>query len=209
MKLTARILAPASALLLSVACGGEDITAPPGGGGNTQPYSTANKINAHLDGKTMTMEGAALPSHSNGFDENVNFGQATQCYNSVVMRALGGKWTVTSKLGTLNGAPNTGDQGTCDRATVSAELTFDSTAVIVENVQGNGECFDFNITYAGFAQEGRGALSADGKTLRLELFFKDQAIGHRCADGKPGDRTVTLNMNAFTGDAVQVYTITE
>ncbi len=43
---------------------------------------------------------------------------------------------------------------------MSAELTFDSTAALVENIEGNGECFDFTITYPGFGQEGRGSISA-------------------------------------------------
>jgi hypothetical protein len=100
-------------------------------------------------------------------------------------------------------------RGECDRETMAAELTFDSTASLIENVKGNGTCFDFTITYPGFAQEGRGSLSSDGKTLVLELFFKDQAIGHRCADGNPGDATVTLNQMQFTGDARQTYSVSE
>ncbi len=33
------------------------------------------------------------------------------------------------------------------------------------------------------------------------------ATGHRCANGSLGARTVTLNGLSFTGNAVQVYTL--
>lgn len=193
--------------LACTACGGEPITVLPEGQGGPQRFSSASKILAHLESKTLTMDGASIPSHPNGFDENVNFGQATQCYHKVTMRPLGGKISVTSQLGTLTGAPSPGDQGVCDRSAMSSELGFDSTAVLIENVKDNGACFDFTVTYPGFGQEGRGSLSEDGTALVLELFFKDQAIGHRCADGNPGDPTVVLNQTPFTGNARQAYRV--
>lgn len=190
---------------LALACGGEEENNPPA----EIRCDTPSKVLACLDGKVLTMTGQNIPSHPNGFNEHVNFGAATQCYHNVEMRLQAGVASLKTQVGTLNNAPNTGDVGECDRATRSAELSFVSTAVQVENVQGNGECFDFTITFPGFAQEGRGSIDLAGKRLKLELFFKDQAAGHRCADGAVGARSVTLNMAPFTGDAVQTYAITE
>lgn len=191
-----------------LACGGEDIVVN-GGGQGTERFGSASKLSAYLDGKTLTMQGASIPSHPNGYDEHVNFGQATQCYHRVTMTPLAGRYHVASELGTLMDAPNPGTRGRCEREAMSAELSFDSTAALIENVRGNGACFDFTITYPGFGQEGRGSISADGATLVLELFFKDQAIGHRCGDGDVGAPTVTLSQAAFTGDARQTYAVTE
>jgi len=177
-----------------------------GSGGAGIVFDTAQKITAHLEGKTAVMEGDNIPSHPNGFDENTNFGTASQCYNRVTMLPSSVAWNVTSVLGTLNGAPNPGDTGTCDNAAPGTELMFDSTAILIENV--TVECFDFTATYVGFAQEGRGQINPAGNTLSLEIFFKDQATGHRCADGAVGEAaTVTLNGMPFVGDAVQVYTV--
>lgn len=194
--------------LSMVGCGGEDIYYDPAGGGGGR-FSTASRLDAYLDGKTLLMDQDSIPSHPNGYDEHTNFGQATQCYHKVTMTPLAGRYRVVSLLGTLQNAPNNGDRGTCDRTTMSSELPFDSTAAIITDVRGDGACFDFTITYAGFGQEGRGSIDPAGKVLTLELFFKDQAIGHRCADGNVGDRTVTLSQAMFTGDARQRYNIQE
>lgn len=185
---------------------------PAEGGTQGEPglnLDTASRVTAWLNEKTLTMEGDRLPSHPNGFDEDTNFGQATQCYQRVVIQPIEGRWITSSQLGTLQDAANVGDVGTCDHDTPGALLEFTSTAVLIENVQGNGECFDITMTYPGFSQEGRGAVVGDGAEVHLEIFFKDQATGHRCADGKPGDDTVTLNGNPFTGDATQVYEVSE
>jgi hypothetical protein len=179
-----------------------------GGNQDTGPkYNTTDKVNTYLEGKTLTMTGSNIPSHPNGFDENVNFGQATQCYTSVTMRVSNGNYAVTSKMGTLLNASTVGSRGTCDRAAQSGELNFTSTVILVENVKADGSCFDFTATYNGFGQDGRGQISQDGKTLKLEIFFSGQATGHRCSDGAVGANTVRLNGAAFTGNAVQTYTI--
>lgn len=201
-----RLATMVAAATLTAACSYEDIYQDAQGGSNVR-FGSPSRIGAYLDGKTLTMSASAVPSHPNGYDENVNFGQATQCYHQVKMAPLAGRYTVTSQLGTLVGAPNTGDTGSCDRSTMAAELSFDSTAALVDNVKGDGECFDFTITYPGFGQEGRGSLQDGGSTLVLELFFKDTAIGHRCDDGMVGDPTVTLSQAAFTGDARQTYEV--
>lgn len=179
------------------------------GGGNQEvkKFDTAAKILAHLEGQTMVMEGENIPSHPNGYDETVNFGSASQCYQSVSMAVAAGTFNVTSVLGTLRNAPNQGDKGTCDREAVAGTLSFSSTNVLIENVQGDGECFDVTFTYTGFVQEGRGRISPDGKTLELELYFKDQAVNSRCAQGGVGAPGVTLNGMEHTGNSVQTYII--
>lgn len=203
-----RALAAVAVAATLSGCTGEDIYVE-GADTSTGRFGSGAKISAYLEGKTLTMTGAAIPSHPNGLDEDVNFGQATQCYHSVSMSMLSGRFRVISELGTLSDAPSSGDHGTCDHDTMAAELMFDSTAVLLENARDNGGCFDFTITFPGFGQEGRGALSEDGATLVLELFFKDNAIGHRCADGNVGDPTIVIAQNPFTGDARQTYTVGE
>ena len=171
---------------------------------NGPKLDTPARIAAWLDEKILTMTPDTMPSHPNGYDEDVNYGQATQCYQRVVIEPREGRWLTKSQLGTLVDAPSVGDRGTCDHETAGALLDFASTAVLIENVQGDAECFDITMTYPGFSQEGRGSVvggvGADAE-VHLEIFFKDQAAGHRCADGTPGDDTVTLNCSAFTGDA--------
>jgi len=180
-----------------VGCG-EDTTGPDVE--DTGPkYNTADKVKTHLEGKTMVMEGANIPTHPNGYDEDVNYGSATQCYNKVTMQVAGGNFAVTSTLATVQ------DSG-CDHV-AAGELSFTSTTVLVENVKEDGSCFDITVTYNGFGQEGRAQISQDGTTAKLELFFTGQATGHRCADGDVGAQTVTLGGNAFNGNAVQTYTL--
>jgi hypothetical protein len=188
-----RLLAIALSATLLAACGGDDDD-----GGPTAPtLDSANAINAYLAGKSWLMTGADIPSHPNGFDEDVNYGPYTQCYMETVIQTAT-NWVVNSKLGTLGGSG-------CDHATQNGTASFTSNTVLVENVQGNGECFDITVTYTGFGQEGRGKFDAAGTTMTLELFFTGQATGHRCADGAVGAATVTLNAAAFTGNAQQIY----
>lgn len=169
------------------------------------------RIDAFLEGKTLTMTGADIPTEPNGIDENRNAGQATQCINRTEMRVSSGAFSVSTTLAVLDDAPELGTVGTCNReAPAGNALSFASTHHLVENVQGNAECFDFTITYPGFAQEGRGKIEPDGSVIYLELFFKDTAVGHRCGDGAIGElNTVTLNGAAFSGNAVQVYRVSE
>jgi hypothetical protein len=178
-------------------------------GGTALDFSTSAKILAYLEGKTMTMQGADIPSHPNGFNENYNFGANTQCYQKVAISTLASNFQVTSDLGTLIMNADGGAVGTCDHATKSNTVMFTSTAVLIENVSNNGECFDITSTYTGFSQQGRGKISADGKTVTLELFFA--ATGHRCADGAVGATGVQLSTMGgpvpFTGNAKQVYRI--
>ena len=181
----------ASALLLA-ACGSTKDSTPP-------TLDTATAINTYLEGKAWKMAGADIPSHPNGFNEDVNYGAYTQCYADTTITVGSGVWHVVSHTATLAGTPTA-----CDHVS-AATATFDSSTVLVENVAGNGTCFDVTVTYTGFSQAGRAAFSADGRTLQMELFFGSQATHHRCADGLPGATGVVLNGAAFTGTAVQTY----
>src|SRR5688572_4935687 len=70
-----------------VGCGGDD-------GGNQPPpvptFNTADAIRNWVEGKKLVMEGANIPSHPNGYDEDVNYGSATQCYTKVEMNVASG-----------------------------------------------------------------------------------------------------------------------
>jgi hypothetical protein len=207
VRVSAALALPAFALALA-ACSSGDGSSGTGGAATTQtgnPYDTADKINNYLNGKKLTMSGTDIPPDPNGYNENVNYGQATQCYSSVVMTPAAAGWHVASTLGTLDNAPNKGDMGMCDTSKPGQMVGFDATTILIANV---GEtCFDFTATFVGFSQEGRGSLSTDGRTLELELFFGGQAAGHRCADGAVGAKTVTLMGTAFSGNAVQTYQV--
>ncbi len=213
------------AALLVALCAGcqiEDLYIYPDGGGapvartdagradagSGRRIATGADVMALLEGKTLLMDAAHVPSHPNGYDENVNFGQSSQCIHSVRMDVAGGAMTVTTELARLDNAPGAGDRGQCNRnIAAGGNIAFSTTAVLVENVSSGGGCFDLTLTYMGFGQEGRGSISADQRSVSLELFFRDQAVGHRCADGPVGEGSVTLNQEPFTGNAVQVYAI--
>jgi hypothetical protein len=196
------------AAMCLVGCGSD----PAGGGSSSNPQATLDsqaKIEGFLEGKELVMAGDDIPSHPNGYLADQNFAQSTQCYVEVNMRLAAANFNVKSVLGTLEGAPNTGDVGTCDKTNPSTDVTFASKTYLIDNVQGDAECFDFTVSYGSFAQEGRGAITADRTHLELEIFFADQAVGMRCADGLPGSGITSLNGEPFSGDAVQVYAIGE
>lgn len=174
--------------------GNDNPTPPP-----AKKFDTPAKILAHLEGKTLVMTGDNIPSHPNGYSEDLNLGSYTQCYAKVAMAVNSGIFNVTSDLATVT-------DGACDHVKAT-EQTFSTTNVLIENIQGDGECFDVLFTYTSFQQEGRGRISPDGTTVTLELFFKDQAVGIKCADGAVGSGNITLNKAAFTGNAQQVYLV--
>jgi hypothetical protein len=170
-------------------------------------YNTAEKLATFFEGKTMVMQGDNIPSHPNGFSEDLDLGSVSQCYNKVTLSVAGGNYNAVSIRGTLRDTATSGVKD-CDHATAAGEAgNFTSTAVLIENVKEDGSCFDVTYTYLGFKQEGRGVVSQDGKTVKLELFFEGRATGHRCAAGNVGAQTVTHNGTAFTGNAVQTYTV--
>ncbi|MBK8480786.1 MAG: hypothetical protein IPL40_06385 [Proteobacteria bacterium] len=173
------------------------------------PYNTVTAVTAFHDGKTLVMAGSNIPTHPQGADENMNLGTATQCLHKVTMKLNAGpQLVVTTELGTLNGAPTADSVGTCDRTTVfGAPLTFTTSALLIENVAADGSCFDLRATYTGFAQEGRGAIAADGRSARYELYIAGVATGHRCADGPLGSKTVKLAGNPVTGDSVGTFVL--
>ncbi|MGK0361480.1 MAG: poly(hydroxyalkanoate) depolymerase family esterase [Bradymonadia bacterium] len=184
--------------------------AQPAPEGGVSDFNSVRKVESFLEGKTLLMAGANLCSHPNGFDANANMGQATQCYSAVELSVLAGRWTTRSVLGALQGASDVGDVGVCDTDVQGAPLEFASTAVLIANVAADGSCFDVTSTYPGFGQEGRGRIVDGGATVLLEFYFKDTALGHRCADGAVGDTSnVRVNDEAFNGDAVQVYAVSD
>lgn len=184
-------------------CGGTDTPQTP----SVPKFDTADNIRNYLEGKTLTMEGDNIPSYPNGYDEDVNYGASSQCYQKVQIKVAGGNFHVSSDLATLRDASAPLSKGTCDHAAISGAQSFDSTSFLVENVAADANCFDITVSYNGFSQVGRGKISADGKTVTLELFFSTQATGNTCADGAVGAQTVTLNKNPFTGNAQQVYAV--
>jgi hypothetical protein len=188
-----------------VGCG-DDTDTPP------QPtvpkFDTADNIRNYLEGKKMLMEGANIPTHPNGFDENLDLGPNSQCYNKVEMNVAGGNYAVSSTPGTLRNVNQTTKIGTCDNAAANGSAqTFTTNAVLIEKVKADATCFDVLFTYTSFKQVGRGSLSADGKTLSLELFFENQAVGATCDSGAVGSGNITHLGKPFTGNAVQVYTV--
>lgn len=216
-----------AATLMTVACGESTTTPADGGttptdGGSTGPrLDTPARIDAYLEGKTLTMEGANIPTSPNGYSQDVNYGAASQCYRNTVIKVGGSNFTVSAQLGTVRaldgGTPATLERGLCDKTTGDTFGPITSTVVAYNNVKGNAECFDIDITFASSAsQEGRGAFVDGG--VNLELFFKSQYLSIRCADGNPGSGTAKFAFKGadggitpipFTGDALQRYVISQ
>lgn len=193
------------------ACGDDEPVTPP----DETPvvkYNTVAAVNAALEGKSLVMTGTNIPAYPQGIPEGMNLGAATQCYHQVSMSISGNKPTVAPQMGTLKDAPNVGNVGTCDRATVSATpAPYVAQEVLIENVAADGSCFDVRYTYNGFAQEGRGQISPDGTKLSLEIFFAGKAQNAKCANGPVGTAGVLVDLGAgpkpLLGNATQVYTI--
>ncbi|NTX10280.1 hypothetical protein HUA74_44275 [Myxococcus sp. CA051A] len=182
-----------------VGCGDDDDKDPPV---EAPKLNSSANILAFLEGKTLLMEGANIPSHPNGFSEDVDFGASSQCYQKVTMSVAGGNFKVDSVPGTIT-------DGVCNHDAPKNPLSFTSNTVLIENVTSDGSCFDVTFTFpGGLVQEGRGGFTADQKTLKLEIFFKNQSTGSRCANGAVGAAgTVTLNGQSFAGNAVQTYAV--
>ena len=177
-------------------------------------FSTGTKILAHLEGKTMVMQGADIPNSPLGFNQNLNFGLNTQCYNKVKIDVLGGNFAVTTNVGqfTPGGDGGVGQVGVCDTSVaVGSPLQYTSSAVLFQNVTDNGGCFDADLTYTGFAQEGRGKISQDGTTVTLELYTSGRATNIRCANGPVGtigaDGGVKVLGSTLLGNSQQTYRV--
>jgi len=206
-----KLLAAVMLCTMGLAGCGDETENPPNS--NPYPYDSQAEIMAHLEGKSLVSKGASLASHPVGANEDQNLGDVKVCYTQVELKVGGGKFTVTSTLGTLENAPKLYDIGNCNHDVASGGLLgpYESTSVTLTNIKQDASCFDIDIAYTSFAHSGRGKLSADGKTLTLELFVKDKASGIRCADGEVGAKTVkfpTANGPIdFAGNAQQVYTV--
>ncbi|WP_224368653.1 hypothetical protein [Hyalangium versicolor] len=188
-----------------IGCGGDDddTNKPPA----VPKFDTVDNIQNYLEGKKLVMEGDNIPAFPNGFSEDLDLGANSQCYHDTVITVSSRNFKVVSTAGTLRNVDPQTKIGDCDRTVANGSpQTFDSKAVLIENVKADASCFDISIDY-GFKQEGRGSISADGKTITLELYFENQALGADCASGAVGAQTVTLNSKPFTGNAKQVYTI--
>lgn len=201
---------------LSFACGSMPTPTVDSGVVDAGPpkLDTAEKIFTLLEGKTLTMEGMNIPLAPNGYNRNVFFGTNTQCYNKTVIKVMARNFQTSSSAGTWTGGdggvPTAGTIGMCNTAMPFGNpLSFNSMNVVIENVKGDAECFDVNVDYGAFKQEGRASISADRATVNMELFFQNQATGHRCADGNPGAMGVKVQMNNLTFDAVQKYAVTQ
>lgn len=168
---------------------------------------SATKILAYLEDHTMKMNGNNIPTHPQGYDENTNYGAATQCYHDVTLNVADGQFQMISIMGVLEDAPNALDIGTCRNDVVGERFDFTSTSALIENVAGDASCFDATFDFGTFLQEGRGSISADCSQFSLEIFFTGQASGHRCGNGAVGSSSVTFRNEPFTGDAEQKYVI--
>ncbi len=200
-----KLLSAVMLCALGVVGCGDDPVDPPA----TPKLDSQANIVAFLDGKSMVMEGNNIPSHPNGFSEDIDYGAATQCYRKVTMSVASGNFKVDSDLGTIENSPGPNQPGgTCNHTLKKSDLTFTSTGVLIENVTADGSCFDVTFTFpGGVVQEGRGGFSADQKQVKLVLFFQNRATGHRCVNGAVGSASVTHLGAPFTGNAVQTYVI--
>ncbi|MEL6546408.1 MAG: hypothetical protein AAFQ82_17410 [Myxococcota bacterium] len=198
MKQKLMLLAGATALVLSLAACGDDEetdnTNTNNNNNNSQAldFSSQTAILSFLDGKTMVMEGANVPA---GLKIPI-----TGCIDRTEIDIVSETLTVTSDVGAVVG-------DACDFTSVSTADSFVSTAVSFTNVASDGSCFDVEITYPGLAQEGRGAINADGTEFLFEVFAVNTFGGIRCSDGNPGDDTVTFGGNATPTDVLQTYVI--
>ncbi|MBJ6760557.1 hypothetical protein JGU66_07260 [Myxococcaceae bacterium JPH2] len=191
---------------LGLAGCGDDKTETPV---DTKPkLDTQANILAFLEGKTLLMEGANIPSHPLSLDEDINWGSASQCFQKVSIGVGGGNFHVTSTPGTIRNSTGVGQPGsTCDHDAAQNALVFDSKAVTITNIATDGSCFEVLVDYGSFKQEGRARFTDDAKKLSMELYFETKATGWHCADGAVGAKSVSTSGKAFAGNAVQVYVI--
>ena len=102
-------LVAAIACLALVACGEDPVVE------QKLTLDTSEQIMTYLEGKTWVMQGDAIPSHPNGFDENVNYEAYSQCYEKVTITTQGGDFMVSSNLATIVGADEPYSTGDCNR----------------------------------------------------------------------------------------------
>jgi hypothetical protein len=201
-------------VLAAMAVSGAFACGSTGGNDAGLDFSTGTKILNHLEGKTMVMQGADIPGYPLGFNANINYGASTQCYNQVSIAVGSGNFGVTTKLGSFAPGGDGGlyQVGVCNTATAAGSpLSYTSSAVLFQNVANNGECFDVDLTYTGFSQEGRGSIAADGHTVVMELYASGRATNIRCVNGNPGtigaDGGVKVLGATLAGDSRQTYRV--
>jgi hypothetical protein len=206
------------AVLTLAACGGPatlpdaGTTAPDAGvdAGLVMDFSTGRKVLTFLEGKTLVMSGADIPSSPNGLSETFDLGANTQCYRAITLRVSDGGVAATIEAGHLTRGAD-GGADACDHTVTTDTATYTSRSLLLDNAVDNGRCFDVTIDYAAFGEEGRGRIAPDGTTVTLELYFRGKALHHRCDDGELGAPTVELLVGGtpvpFSGDALQRYRV--
>lgn len=176
--------------------------------GVVMDFSTGRKILTYLEGKTMVMTGPDIPSSPHGLSEAFDLGANTQCFRAITLRMTGGAFASRVELGRL-APPADGGAAFCDHTLTTVTATYTSKAVLVDNVQDNGRCFDITIDYTTFGEEGRGKMSPDGGLVTLELYYRGKATQHRCEDGPVGAPNVHLLVGGasvpFSGSSLEVY----
>jgi len=181
--------------------------------GVVMDFSTGRKILAFLEGKTLLMTGHDLPPYPFGMSEVFDLGADTQCYRAITIRVVNGAFGATVEKGLLSAPGDAGRE--CDHTTTTSTTSFSSTPVLIDNVMGNGSCFDVTVDYGAFGEEGRGQMAPDGSAVTLELYFRGRASQHRCEDGVVGSGEVNLIIGSAdagrlahpAGDTSQMYRI--
>ena len=65
-----------------------------GEGEGEMTFPNPAAIEGYISGKTLVMAGDDIPSHPNGFSEDLDLGPNTQCYNRVALTFDGGAFNL-------------------------------------------------------------------------------------------------------------------
>jgi len=142
-----------------------------------------------INGFTWLMKGSEqIPPNILGLSESI-FNTSSLCYAEtrfIARKAQGtdAVFSVENKMGTPNAGPN----NTCGHDSPVGDFTAPTVSTNVSITPVSKTCFDINISYNLVRQEGRGNISDDGKTLKLELYNGGLSPSlHRCANGEVGN----------------------
>lgn len=195
----------------------------PFGGDSVQRYTVSsnalvldsrNRILTFINGRTLTMEGANIPSFPNGVSEDLATSTESRCYRNRTLNAVGSSFRFTSQLGLVRsfdgGLAANGEFGICDHAGDGGIDTTETKAMIDYYTV---DCFNVYFTFGDRRLEGRGSARQNG--LNLEVFSAElQASNNSCVHGNPGSGGVSISPDGghwvpFTGSAVQRYDISQ
>jgi len=172
-----------------------------------------------INGFTWLMKGSEqIPPNILGLSESI-FNTSSLCYAEtrfIARKAQGtdAVFSVENKMGTPNAGPN----NTCGHDSPVGDFTAPTVSTNVSITPVSKTCFDINISYNLVRQEGRGNISDDGKTLKLELYNGGLSPSlHRCANGEVGNTSAIPgtgyppvsshnNPSGRAPSAVQTYT---